>query len=465
MSRSLRLNQRSLDRVKLALKRNGFPSQRALAEEVGLALTTVNNFFTGKPVDYSTFEELSRQLALDWKEIADLDFEATLQKNQTTLENFEILPKYPENLPPYPSGAVPLDSPFYLERVPLEAKIKQELRKPGALIRIKAPREMGKTSLLLRILEFAQTQNYQIVSLNLDQVDRSILNDLDRFLRWFCANTARQLHLEPRLDEYWARDLGSKISCTCYLEEYLLKSVQTPLVLALDEAHQIFEYSAVAKDFVPLLRSWYEKGKNFPVWQKLRSIVVHSTEIYVPLQINQSPFNVGFPVQLTPFGLEEVRQLARRYGLDWEGGEEAEKIMGLVGGHPALVQIALYHLALGEITLEQLPKTAPTDDGIYSAHLRRHRVALEEQPELARAIDLVMSATEPISLDSLPTYKLYSMGLIKPSAGKAIPSNELYRRYFRTGFPFVRTSPNISRTSTRQSGEVRAIDPPNHPEF
>ena len=154
MPRSLKVQQSQLGRVKLALHRNGYPSQRAIAEEVGLSLATVNNFLTGKPVDYTTFEELSRQLGLEWKDIANLDFETQTPTKPQTLEFFDT---EPDNSPPYPNGAVPLGSPFYLERKPVEAQIKQEIRKPGTLIRIKAPREMGKTSLLLRILEFAKT--------------------------------------------------------------------------------------------------------------------------------------------------------------------------------------------------------------------------------------------------------------------------------------------------------------------
>ena len=299
MPRSLRVQPTQLDRVKLALQRNGYPSQRALAEEVGLSLATVNNFLRGKPVDYKSFEELRRQLGFKWKDIANLDLETNTPTKPQSLDFFDT---EPDNYsPPYPNGAVPLGSPFYLERKPVEAHIKQEIKKPGTLIRIKAPREMGKTSILVRILEFAKTQNYHTVSLNLDQVDRPILNDLNQFLRWLCANLARQLHLKSHLDEYWDEDLGSKISCTSYFEDYLLKSLQNPLILALDEAQQIFEHSNLAQDFLPLLRSWYEESKTSPLWQKLRLVIVHSTEIYVPLQLNQSPFNIGLPIQLTHF--------------------------------------------------------------------------------------------------------------------------------------------------------------------
>ena len=431
MPRSLRVQQAQLDLVKLALRRNGFPSQRSLAEDVGFALATVSNFLTGKPVDFANFEELCRRLALEWREIAALDFEVSSQTRDKNTETPELSDTSQDTSPSYPNGSVPLGSPFYLERASLEEEVYQEIRKPGALVRIKAPREMGKTSMLLRILDYAKRQSYRTVSLNLEQVDQAILSDLNQFLRWLCANTARQLQLKPNLDEYWDEDLGSKISCTSYIENYLLESIATPLVLALDEVNQIFEHPQVSKDFLPLLRSWYEEAKTLPIWQKLRLIVVHSTEIYVPLQLNQSPFNVGLPVQLNTFSKKEVQQLAQRYGLDWEQeGEEARQLMDMVGGHPALVQIALYHLGRGNLTLAQLLKTAPTSTGIYSHHLQRHLIVLKEQPELATALNTVMSAIEPVQLESILAYKLISLGLIKQSESRAIPSCELYRQYF-----------------------------------
>ena len=334
-------------------------------------------------------------------------------------------------LPSYPSGSIPLGSPFYLRRSSIEEQVEREIKKPGALIRIKAPKEMGKTSLLLRILHYANQQGYQTASLNLEQADQAILSDLNQFLRWLCANISRQLKRKPMLDEYWDEDMGSKISSTLYLEDYILEHIDTPLVLALDEVNQVFEHSQVAKDFLPLLRSWYEEAKRLPVWQKLRLVVIHSTEIYVPLELNQSPFNVGLPIQLEDFNLAEVQQLARQYGLDWQDEDvRARQLMSIVGGHPALINLALYHLSRQEITLSQLVETAPPAMGIYSHHLQRHWATLNKQPELAQALNTVFNATEPVSLDPIVAYKLNSMGVIKQVGNKAIAGCELYRRYF-----------------------------------
>ncbi|MBS9392194.1 MAG: helix-turn-helix transcriptional regulator [Dolichospermum sp. LBC05a] len=69
MSKSLKVSNDRIQQVNMALRVNGYPSQRALAYDTGLSLTTISNFLTGKPVSYTSFEELCRKLNLDWREI------------------------------------------------------------------------------------------------------------------------------------------------------------------------------------------------------------------------------------------------------------------------------------------------------------------------------------------------------------------------------------------------------------
>jgi transcriptional regulator with XRE-family HTH domain len=70
MSRSLCVHNDHIDKVKIALTQSGYLHQRALAYDTGLSLSTISNFLTGKPVSYTTFEELCQRLNLDWREIA-----------------------------------------------------------------------------------------------------------------------------------------------------------------------------------------------------------------------------------------------------------------------------------------------------------------------------------------------------------------------------------------------------------
>jgi hypothetical protein len=270
---------------------------------------------------------------------------------------------------PFPEGLVALNSPLYLERSGVETRCYEAMLQPGALIRIKAPKLMGKTSLIARILDHAAKQNYHTVYLDLSSVDRSILTGLDKFLRWFCLMVGRQLKLENQLQQHWDTDiLGSNDNCTAYFEEYLLPAIAGNLVLGLDEVDRLFPYAEVIEDFLGLLRSWHEKGKIVEIWQHLRLVIAHSTEVYIPLDINQSPFNAGIPVELSEFNLHQVQQLARLHHLDWQE-QQTSQLMQMVGGHPYLIRLAMYEVSVGNTTLQQLLQAASTETGIFINHL------------------------------------------------------------------------------------------------
>ena len=330
----------------------------------------------------------------------------------------------------FPEGAVAPDSPLYIERTGAEFLCYQTVLKPGSLIRIKAPKLMGKTSLLTRILHHATHHDYEVVYLDLRSIDRAILTDLDKFLRWLCLIVSRQLHLENQLPQYWDTDiLGSNDNCTAYFEDYLLTAIAKPLVLGLDDVDRLFPYNEIVEDFLGLLRSWHEKGKVAAIWQNLRLVIAHSTEVYIPLDMNQSPFNAGIPIELKEFNQHQVQQLAQQYELDWTE-HQSSQLMQMVGGHPYLVQLAMYEISVGNTTLPQLLQSAPTEAGIFNHHLRRHLETLYQAPELAEMFRRVVLSSEPIELNSMQIYQMHSLGLVKRQDNYVIPSCNLYCEYF-----------------------------------
>ncbi|WP_414622527.1 AAA-like domain-containing protein [Calothrix sp. CCY 0018] len=329
----------------------------------------------------------------------------------------------------YPSGPVSVYSKLYIPRPPIEHSISQEISRPGCIIRIKAPKGMGKTSLKFRTLDYAKTLSYYTVHLDLKLVDTDKFLDLDTFLRWLCSILSKSLDIEPQLDEYWDKEIGSKLSCTLYFEACILEVLNNPFILSFDELNRVFEYPKLAQEFLPLLRSWHEKAQYNPVWYKLRLIMDYSTDIYVPLDINHSPFNIGLPIKLPEFTDSQIEELASRYGLDWQQGQ-AQKLMEVIGGQPALVNIAFYHLSQEKLTLEELLEQATTERGIYRHHLREKLDDLLANPDLAAAFAEILTAQTSVNLSPTVAYKLESIGLIKLTPDGAIVSRELYRSYF-----------------------------------
>ena len=342
------------------------------------------------------------------------------------------LPAAEPELKREPGGSVPLTSGLYIGRNPIEADCFAEIEQPGALIRVKAPRQMGKTSLMARILNHAREQGYQTVPISFQRADSCLFNDLDLLLKWFCAQVGRRLKKLAELEDYWV-GFGSKDKCNDYFEACLLADLKAPLVLALDEVDMVFPHPAVADDFFALVRSWYESARygdfGSELWENLRLVIVHSTEAYVPLNINQSPFNVGKNVELLEFTSEQVQDLAERYDSS-ASASQTQALMALVGGHPYLIRKALYHLRREDLTLNNLAETAATEAGIYSDHLRRHLYVLQDYPQLAEAFRQVVTKRQGVDIDAESSFKLESMGLVRISGNEATPRCEVYREYF-----------------------------------
>jgi hypothetical protein len=375
----------------------------------------------GEPITKTNFRSSleSRPLSQQQQQLIE---QFRLHQSSSTTESIDFVE--------FPTGSVPLGSLFYIERPPIEELSYSKINKPGSVIRIKGSAKMGKSSLLLRIMARAESLGYRTVSLDFQQLDDRNLGNIDRFLRWLCANITQQLELKPALDDYWDEDIGSKVSCTIYLKRYLLEQIDRPLVLALKEVDRIFPYPAIAREFLPMLRSWYEEAKQVDIMKKLRLVVVHSTEVYISLNIHQSPFNVGLPIKLPPFTLEQVQELANRYELDWLDDSQVQRLILLVGGHPFLVQLAFYYLYRRELTVEQLLQQAPTIAGIYTDYLRSYLATLQAKPELASAFKQVIKGRESISLTPMLAYELESLGLVQLLDDKVAPGCELFRLYF-----------------------------------
>nr|WP_322657111.1 AAA-like domain-containing protein [Dendronalium sp. ChiSLP03b]MDZ8203442.1 AAA-like domain-containing protein [Dendronalium sp. ChiSLP03b] len=364
-------------------------------------------------------------------------YEQQLQAESRTLgELGEKLDAVERQLQADENSGLKADANIYIERPPIEDKCYNAIVQPGALVRIKAPQKMGKTLLLEKILDHAREQEYQTAKLDLKLADIEILANLKTFLQWLCINVADSLELEPQLDKHWQEVFGLNKNCTRYFQKYLLLVTDAPLVLAIDNFERLFDYPEIFPQFCLLLRGWYEAAKQGDkignIWKKLRLVVVHSTESYPSLDTNHSPFNVGLAIELSEFNEQQVANLAKQHELELLGEQNLKKLMGLVGGHPYLVQSAIAHLKSQQTTLEELLRFAPTEQGIFSDHLRQQLWHLQHNPQLEAGYKRVVMTNAPIRLDTEVAFKLHSLGLVKLASNDCIPSCDLYRQYFST---------------------------------
>ena len=325
------------------------------------------------------------------------------------------------------------DSPFYIYRPPIEKLFIQEIFRPGALIRIRAPHQFGKTSLIAQGFSQAEEQGFRTAVVSLQLADKGVLGSLNQFLQWLCVMVSRRLGLPNRLEEFWSSLFGSNYSCTDYFESYLLPADSSPLLLVLDEMNVLFSQSEIATDVFGMLRAWYERSRHSnhgsEIWRQLRLVIVYSTEVFLPLNVHQSPFNVGVLLALPAFTTDQVQELATRYGLV-PAETYATALIELLGGHPYLTQLSLFHLSQQETKLDDFLKNATSPASVFESHLRQQLGYLEENPTLKTVMRQVISAAQGAELHPIDAFKLQGAGLVRFEQQLAFTSCQLYQRYF-----------------------------------
>lgn len=320
-----------------------------------------------------------------------------------------------------------------IERPNVESYCYQEISKPGALLRIHAPLQFGKTELMSRVINHAVKLRYRTVVVNLRDAVAEDFQSLNNFLQWFTISLAEVLDVEQSVEEHWHKSLGNcKIKCRTYFEKYILPG-DNPITITLDEVDKLFIHEKIAGEFLGTLRTWHEYAKTKAIWQQLRLLILHR-QVYNQLHINQSPFNTGTEIKLTDFTSEQVESLANKYKLNW-GNTQVNQLMAMVGGHPYLVKKAIEAISRQDMTLESLLKLAPTASGIYRTHLEKHWRYLQTNTALLGVFKEIVLADSPIKLNTKialdDAVKLYDCGLVKLSNNSVAPRYQIYRLYFQ----------------------------------
>lgn len=442
-SRSVQATLSGIERLEIERRKRGLTLE-ALARSAQVAPDTLKRLMRRERVDRSSVRDIVSVLELEPTDLVN-DQEWNQWYDPTGAQTAELDGSKPADTQPEPEAddrpkpattdsiAEP-DFSFYVERPDIEEVCSQTIESAGGLLRIKAPQHMGKTALLTRLLWSATQQGYQTVCLSFQLADRAVFSDLNTFLKWFCAVVSRELALEDQIDRAWKDIYSGSYNATFYFQDYLLNSLTNPLVLALDNTDLVFEHEEIATDFCKLLRNWHDlprrSDRNSPIWQKLRLVIVHATEIYGALDINASPLaGVGVLVDLPEFTFEQVQTLVQRYGLAWKPSE-IKQLTNLVGGHPYLLQLGLEQIQRQSVPLDQFLDMAATEAGIYGNHLRQQLSHLEQSPELTQVFREVVMAKDPVQVKPAHAFKLQSMGLVHLEGNDVRPRCLLYRQYF-----------------------------------
>ncbi len=327
-----------------------------------------------------------------------------------------------------PEGTMPHQSPFYIERENDQEALSALNEPEGVTITIKGPRQMGKSSLLNRLLAEAKAKEMRTAFIDFQLIENATMENADVFYKQFCSLLAWEFEIDDHTEEMWKNPLGHVQKTTNYMQRHLLTEIRdVQIFLAMDEVERMFA-SPFRSDFFSMLRSWHNNRARGGDWARLNMSLVTSTEPYQLIaDLNQSPFNVGHVVELVDFTWEQVSDLNDRHHRPLSEAE-VRQIYDLLGGHPYLTRRALYLIASRRATFVELLERACDDDGPFGDHLRNYLFRMANQEKLKAGLVQVIRSQR--CSDEHIFFQLRGAGLVKRIDNKVLPRNQLYADYF-----------------------------------
>src|SRR5262249_10120621 len=245
-----------------------------------------------------------------------------------------------------PQGTMPSKSPIYIRRsADKTAESAQALA--AFTLTIRGPRQMGKSSLLGRVITNARNRGVQVAFVDFQDMSNKVLQESTLFYTEFCSAIADAFELPFSKNEVWDPMRDELVNCRRYMERHILRAAGEPgLLLVIDEADSLLE-SPFCSDFFGMLRSWHNRRSNFPEWEKFSLAMAISSEAALLIaNLSQSPFNVGTIIEVKDFSVEETREANQKHGSPLSDNDLCT-LQGLVGGHPYLMWRALYLVCTG----------------------------------------------------------------------------------------------------------------------
>ena len=326
-------------------------------------------------------------------------------------------------------GAVPLNSPYYVLRQ-ADAVQQVAIAHRDSILLIKGPRQIGKSSLMARGLDQARRAGSHVFFTDMQKVSAARLETIDVFFLSLAQMLASRIEgiVEPR--QVWNSDWDAAANFERFLRREVLGRLKAPVVWVIDEVDRLF-HCEFKDDVFGLFRAWHNERSLDPEgpWGRFTLVMAYATEAHLFItNLNQSPFNVGTRILLEDFTEEQVDELGRRY--DLASGRETSRLFALVGGHPYLVRRCFHAIQTLALAADGIETEAERNDGLFSAHLERMLLALQQDPDLTQAVrELLQGAAVP-SVEGF--YRLRSAGVLVGSSPKtARPRCRLYEVFLR----------------------------------
>ena len=268
------------------------------------------------------------------------------------------------------------------------------------------PRQMGKSSLMIRTAERLIDDGRQAVIVDLTQLGTQL--SADEWYSDFLDLVASQLMLATDVKRWWREngESGLALRLTRFFQEVVLAEVAEPVVVFVDEIDTTLSLD-FTDDFYAAIRYLYVARSTDSRLRRLSFVLIGvATPADLIRDPKRTPFNIGQRVDLTDFTAREALPLAAGLGLAAEKEEQIlDGVLAWTGGHPYLTQRLCR--ALVEQTLGEHPLDGWTAEAVEPVVAETFLGRMSEQDNNLQFVRDMLTKRSPQGLEQevLTTYR------------------------------------------------------------
>ena len=350
----------------------------------------------------------------------------------------------------YVGGSVPLDSPSYINREADE--LFYNALKSGRYCYVLNSRQMGKSSLWVQTQKRLIEEEIRCATIDLSGIGKDSSEDVWYQVLFYKLVTKFELSIKNNRQTWWNEraDVSAINRLDEFIEEVLLREVEQPIVICLDEIDSVLSLNFSIDGFFAWMRSCHEKRPHHPIYQRLTFCMLGVATVSNFIRENaRSPLNIGRDIPLSGFTKGEAGGLAR--GLEGKVPDPRrvlEEVLEWTGGQPFLTQKICNLIYTSRTGLGSESSEKPINVGDFvqlkiinnwesqdsPEHLDTIRKRLLNTPSIARRMLLlyqeILDKGDIIARSSPDQIQLRLTGLVVQENQKLKVYNKIYREIF-----------------------------------